>query len=156
MRSAIEQPEAGAATLLSELQIIGAAIQAPDKVLPLLDGAGITEKSFEDTRCRKAWRTLQTMREARAPIELVSVAEKYADGGDSFAAMQELEPMVEACTSPEFASYHAEQIRLAEKRRDLLRAAMTAQEQIARGGALDVIAAQLRAAADARTGRGKP
>ena len=152
--STLAQPDAGAATMLSEWQVIGAAIQSPNTVLPLLDGAGVSEKTFEDVRCRKAWRTLQAMREARAPIELVSVAEKYADGGDSFAAMQELEPMVEACTSPEFASYHAEQIRLAEKRRDLLRAAMTAQEQIARGGALDVIAAQLRAAGEAAEGGG--
>ena len=84
--STLAQPDAGAATMLSEWQVIGAAIQSPNTVLPLLDGAGVSEKTFEDVRCRKAWRTLQAMREARAPIELVSVAEKYADGGDSFDA----------------------------------------------------------------------
>ncbi len=94
------------------------------------------------------------LRSKRKPVELVSVSEAYADGGDEFEAMRELEPMLAECTTTAHAQYYAGQVREAERRRGLMLAARDAQERLAKGGALEVVAAQLREAGEAAEGGG--
>ena len=137
---------------LSERALIGAMLQEHDAVFPIVQATGISSASFTVERCARAWATMERMRAERKPVELLSVSENY--GGDSFDAMTELEPMVTDCATTTHAAYYAEQVREAERRRMLSAAARAAVEQLATGGELDAIAAQLKEAGEAVGGAG--
>lgn len=137
----------GMVASLSESALIGALLQEHDRVFPICQEAGITAASFTVERCARAWATMERMRAERKPVELLSVSENI--GGDSFGAMQELEPMLRDCATTAHAAYYAEQVRNAERRRGLHAAARLALEALARGDALDDVGAQLRTAGEA-------
>ena len=154
MRDSIAQPEAGADAVLSERAVIGALLTDFDKVLPVVQTAGITSTSFTDSDCVQAWEVMARLRAGRPGIvNLVNVAESW--GGDSLEAMEiHLHPLVEACQTIAFAPHYCRQVREAEQRRTLHAAARMAADALVKGGALDVIAAQLRAAGEAAEGGG--
>ena len=132
---------------LSERALIGAMLQEHDRVFPICQEAGITAASFTDSRARRVWETMAKLRAAKPGIvDLLTVAEGY--GGDSFEAMQALEKLVNECPTIAYAQHYAQKVREAERRRMLLDAAKTAQEQLANGEAIDAVADKFKAAAD--------
>jgi RecA-family ATPase len=83
-------------------------------------------------------------------IDPLTVAEKMdGDAGENLLALSE---MVESCPTSEHSGYYAEQVRTAERRRTLHTAARLAVEALARGDALDDVAADLLAAGEAVEG----
>lgn len=135
---------------LSESVLIGAMLQEHDAVFQVCQEAGITEASFSVERCARAWRTMERMRAERKPIELASVASNY--GGDDIDALTELETMLKDCVTTAHAPYYAQELRKAERRRELHTAARMAVEQLDKGGAVEVVAEHLREAGEAVAG----
>lgn len=142
----------GMEAVLSESALIGALLQWHDTVRPICLEVGITEASFTVERCARAWQTMERMVSEGKPIELGSVSENYGD--DAFAAMQELEPMLKDCGTSAHAKYYAQQVRVAERRRDLAMTVRDVQERLAKGGDVNVLAAQLKEASEAVGGAG--
>ena len=132
---------------LSESALIGALLQEHDRVFPICQEAGITAASFTVERCARAWNTMAALRDGRRIVDLVTVSENY--GGDSFGAMQELEPMLRDCATTAHAAYYVQEIRNAERRRGLHAAARMAVEALERGDQIGGIVADLRAAGEA-------
>ncbi len=135
---------------LAESVLIGALLQEHDPVFSVCQAHGITEASFTIERCARAWRTMERMRAERKPIELMSVASNYGD--NACDAMIELEPMFKDCVTTAHATYYAQEVRNAERRRELHTAARMAVEQLDKGGAVEVVAANLREAGEAVAG----
>ena len=154
MRDSIAQPEAGADAVLSERAVIGALLTDFDKVLPVVQTAGITSTSFTDSDCIRTWEVMARLRAGKPGIvEPVAVAESW--GGDAGDVMEvHLKPLMESCQTIAFAPHYCQQVREAEQRRTLHAAARMAADALVKGGALDVIAAQLRAAGEAAEGGG--
>lgn len=133
---------------LSERALIGAVLQAHDRAFPVCQQAGITSGSFTDEVCISAWCAMELLR-SRKPgiIDPLTVAEKMnGDDGENLLALSE---MVESCPTSEHAAYYAEQVRTAERRRNLHLAVTMAAEQLSKGGAVDAVAADLLAAGEA-------
>ena len=152
MRDSIAQPEAGADATLSERALIGALLTDFDAVYPIVQAAGIGEASFSDPICLATWRAMETLRAAHKIIDLVSVPE--AMSGDAAENALALGECVQLCPTVAHAAYYAGKVREAEQRRTLHAAARMAADALVKGGALDVIAAQLRAAGEAAEGGG--
>jgi hypothetical protein len=143
-----ETPTQPAPAIQSERALIGALLQEHDRIFPVVQEAGITAASFTDSRCIRAWDTMAALR-AKKPgiVDLVTVSESY--GGDSFEVMSlYLEPMMKDCVTTAHAPYYAQEVRKAERRRNLSTAARIAVDALARGDAEDVVAAQLRESVD--------
>lgn len=141
----------GADATLSERALIGALLQEHERIFPVIRAAGISVSSFNDPVCLAAYTAMEKLRAGRKIIDLVTVPE--AMGGDAGENIVLLGEFVAACPTPEHAQFYAEQVREAERRRALLLAVRTAQEQLAEGGAVDVVAEQLRAAGEAAEGQ---
>lgn len=138
-------------SIVSERALLGAVLQAHDRAFPVCQQAGITSGSFTDETCIQAWCAMELLR-SRKPgiIDPLTVAEKMpGDAGENLLALSE---MVESCPTSEHAAYYAEQVRGAERRRTLHTAARLAVEALARGDALDDVAADLLAAGEAVEG----
>ena len=132
----------------AERALLGALLQAHDRAFPVCQKAGITSGSFTDETCIQAWCAMELLR-SRKPgiIDPLTVAEKMdGDAGENLLALSE---MVESCPTSEHSGYYAEQVRTAERRRTLHTAARLAVEALARGDALDDVAADLLAAGEA-------
>lgn len=135
---------------LSEKALIGALLQEHDRVFPIVQGAGITAASFTDAVCSAAWRAMEKLRAERKVVDLVAVPETM--GGDAGENLAALGGMVQACPTTAHAAHYAQQVREAERRRALLLAAKDAQERLQKGGAVEVVAAQLKEAGEAAEG----
>ncbi len=133
---------------LAERALLGALLQEFDRVSPIVQAAGITSASFTDEVCISAWCAMELLR-SRKPgiVDPLTVAEKMnGDDGENLLALSE---MVESCPTSEHAAYYAEQVRTAERRRNLHLAVTMAAEQLSKGGAVDAVAADLLAAGEA-------
>ena len=135
---------------LSEKALIGALLQEHDRVFPIVQGAGITAASFTDAVCSAAWRAMEKLRAERKVVDLVAVPETM--GGDAAENLAALGGMVQACPTTAHAAHYAQQVREAERRRYLIAAAITAQKRLQAGGAVEVVAAQLKEAGEASGG----
>lgn len=143
---------ASAPATQSERALLGAILVEPDAVLPIVEAAGLTARSFSEPVCIRALEAVARLRSGRAVVDLVSVAEEM--DGDGGTNMVELGDCVALCPTVAHASFYAEQVREAERRRKLSDAARLAADALSKGGAVDVVAAQLRAAGEAAEGGG--
>jgi len=131
----------------SERALCGALLQDPEAVFPLADSAGIVAESFTDGDCIRVWRAAAILRHKSRPVEMVAIAEAMeGDAGDNMAVLAEL---VESCPTTAYASRYADQVAEGQRRRRLQEAATMAAEALAKGGAVDVVAGQLKAAGEA-------
>lgn len=136
-----------------ERALIGALVQDPDAVLPIVEAAGLTAASFTDPVCIRAWGAIARLRaKKRAVVDLLTVPTEM--DGDAGTNMVELGACVSLCPTVAHAGYYAEQIAETERRRKLSDAARMAADALAKGGAVEVIAAQLKAAGEAARGNG--
>lgn len=140
----------GVDSSLTERALIGAILQEHDRIFPVVQTAGITAASFTDTICRRAWDAMAALREGRKIVDLVTVSENY--GGDAGTAMLELGAIVNLCPTTAHAFHYAQEVRQAERRRGLHTAARMAMEQLDKGGAVDVVASQLKDATEVAGG----
>ena len=141
---------APSSAVLSERALVGALLQEHDAVFPVCQQAGIAAASFTDAVCVRAWAAMEKLRAGRKVVSLVSVPEAMdGEAGENLVALGEL---VALCPTTAHAKDYAEQVREAERRRELHTAARMAQEHLQNGGAVDVVAAQLRAAGEAVEG----
>ena len=136
----------------SERALLGAILQEPDAVLPIVEAAGLTAASFTDAVCVRALEAVARLRAGRSVVDLVTVAE--AMDGEDGTNIVELGDCVALCPTVAHASYYVEQVREAERRRRLSAAARMATDALAKGGAVDVVAGQLKAATEAVGGGG--
>ena len=137
---------------LSERALIGALLQEHDRVFPIVQEAGVTVGSFTDSICIRAWDAMAELREENKIIDLVTVPE--AMGGDTIENTVALGECVTACPTTAHAQFYAQRVREAERRRRLQESARMAVEQLDKGGAVEVVAEQLRTAGEAVEGAG--
>lgn len=149
--SALTAP-APAPAIQSERALIGAILQAPDAVLPVVEAAGLTAASFTEPVCALALEAIARLRAGRAVVDVVSVSEEMP--GDASENAIDLGECISACPTITHAAYYCDQVRAADRRRKLSDAARMASDALAKGGAVDVVAAQLRAASEAAEGGG--
>ncbi len=131
----------------SERALIGAMLQEHDRVLPIVQAAGITAASFTDTDCIRAWSTMERIRSGCGIVDPVTVSE--AMDGDSGENARVLCDMVGACPSTSSAADYARKVRDAEHGREFDAALKTAQERRSRGDAVEVVADAVKAAVEA-------
>lgn len=136
----------------SERALVGALLQNAEAVFPLADAAGIVAETLTDTDCLRAWRAAVVLRHKSKPVEMVAIAETM--DGDAADNVMMLGELVQACPSTAFAAHYAAQVAEDQRRRKLTEAARMAAEQLAKGGAVDVVAGQLKAAGEAVEGGG--
>ena len=134
----------------SEQALLGAILQEPATVLPVVEAVGLTAASFSDDFCVRAMEAIFSLRANDVAVDLVTVSEKMP--GDARVNALDLGDCVDLCPTPAHAEHYARQVAEAERRRRLSEAARMAVEQLAKGGAVDVVAAQLRAASEAAEG----
>lgn len=134
-----------------ERALIGALVQEPDAVLPIVEAAGLTAASFTDPVCLRAWGAIARLRaKKRAVVDLLTVPAEM--DGDAGTNMVELGACVSLCPTVAHAEHYARQVAEAELRRKLSDAARMAADALAKGGAVEVIATQLKAAGEAAEG----
>lgn len=138
---------------LAERALLGALLQEFDRVSPIVQAAGVSGASFTDAVCLSAWGAMDKLRAGGNVVDLVSVPE--AMGGDAAENLAALGECVSACPTTAHAAFYIEQVRQAERRRALHAAAKMAVEQLDRGGSVEVVAGQLRAAGEAVEGGGE-
>lgn len=131
----------------AERALVGALLQDAEAVWPLADAAGIEAEAFTDSDCLRIWRAAAVLRHQGKPVDMVALADSI--GGDASDVMQTFAELVEACPTTAYASRYADQVAEGQRRRKLSDAARMAAEALAKGGAVDVVAAQLRAAGEA-------
>lgn len=136
----------GAGATLSERALVGALLQDFCGVIPIVQAAGVSGASFTDAVCLSAWGAMDKLRAGGKVVDLVSVPE--AMDGDAAANLAALGECVSACPTTAHAAFYIEQVRQAERRRALHAAAKMAVEQLDRGGSVEVVAGQLRAATE--------
>lgn len=134
----------------SERALTGAMLQDAEAVFPLADAAGIVAETFIDADCLRVWRAAALLRHRKTTVELVAISEAMdGDAADNIVTLGEL---VEACPSSAFVAHYAAQVAEGERRRRLSEAARMAADALAKGGAVDVVAGQLKAAGEAAEG----
>lgn len=134
----------------SERALLGAILQEPDVVLPIVEAAGLTAASFTDAVCVRALEAVARLRAGRSVVDLVSIAEEM--DGDDGTNVVELGDCMALCPTTAHAEHYARQVAGAERRRKLSDAARMATDALAKGGAVDVVAGQLKAAGEAVEG----
>ena len=139
------------ADILSERALIGAILQDAERAFPIVQAAGVAAASFTDETCISAWQAMELLRSRKPGIidPLTVAGQMDGDDGENLLALSE---MLDSCPTSEHTSYYAEQVRTAERRRNLHLAVRLAAEALDRGGAVDDVAAQLRAAGEAVEG----
>lgn len=134
----------------AERALVGALLQDAEAVWPLADAAGIESEAFTDSDCLRIWRAAAVLRHQGKPADMVAIAE--AIGGDASDNMQTFSELVEACPTTAYASRYVDQVAESQRRRKLSDAARMAADALAKGGAVDVVADTLKAAAEAASG----
>lgn len=134
----------------AERALVGALLQDAEAVWPLADAAGIESEAFTDSDCLRIWRAAAVLRHQGKPADMVAIAE--AIGGDACDNMQTFSELVEACPTTAYASWYVDQVAESQRRRKLSDAARMAADALAKGGAVDVVADTLKAAAEAASG----
>ncbi len=134
----------------SERALIGAMLQEHDRVFPVVQAEGITAASFENDLCVRAWEAMERLRAGGKIVDLVTVPDAMEGASeDDIVALGEC---VSDCPTTAHAAYYAAQVARTERRRRLILSARDAQERLQKGGAVEAVAAQLRAAGEAAEG----
>ena len=127
----------------SEQALAGALAQWPSVVLTVCEKLGLTESSFNETVCRTVFTTVARMATTEKAVTIDMV---LTEMGDDISTVAEYASL---CPSPALAEYHIGKVREAEQRRNLSESVRDIGERLAKGGAVDVLAEQLKAAGEA-------
>lgn len=131
----------------SERGLVGALLQDYYGIMPICQSKGVTGSSFTDTDCIRAWRTLELVRSSGKMVVLDIVMDAAGeDGPDVFGRL------VSDWRPTAFPEALADEVKLAERGRELHAAARLAQERLENGGSVDVVAAQIREAGEVAAG----
>lgn len=140
----------------SEHFVIGALLKSPAEVQAVCDDFHLSVDAFTDPEARAAFREIVAILADgdAAAVDLVALASRI--GGDEAANLQFLLRCQELCVTAAFAAWHAQRLAEAAHRRELSMAVRGAQEALARGDAVEAVAAKVRAAAEAVQAFGQP
>lgn len=136
---------------VAERALIGALIQ-DGAAYPVAVSVGVVDESFTDAECRDAWVAVRCLHEKGKPVDPLTVSELMS--GDQAENMLVLGELMDACPTSVNARAYAEQVADAHRRERLRTAARMVVESLAKGGAVDVVAEQLKAAGEAVGGAG--
>ena len=136
----------------AERALIGAILQDAESAYPVAVAAGVVDAAFTDALCRDAWMAVRRLRDTGKPVDPLTVSELMR--GEQSANLLALGECMDLCPTATNARAYAEQVADAYRRESLRTAARLAVETLEKGGAVDDVAAQLRAAGEAVEGGG--
>ncbi len=134
----------------AERALIGAILQDAESAYPVAVAAGVVDAAFTDALCRDAWMAVRRLRDTGKPVDPLTVSELMR--GEQSANLLALGECMDLCPTATNARAYAEQVADAYRRESLRTAARLAVETLEKGGAVDDVAAQLRAAGEAVEG----
>ncbi len=137
----------------AERALIGAILQDAESAYPVAVAAGVVDAAFTDALCRDAWMAVRRLRDTGKPVDPLTVSELMR--GEQSANLLALGECMDLCPTATNARAYAEQVADAYRRESLRTAARLAVETLEKGGAVDDVAAQLRAAGEAVEGGGE-
>ena len=130
-------------TTNSEMALAGSLAQWPGEVLPICERLGITESSFNEIVCRTVYTTVKRLATTEKVVTFDMV---LTEMGDDYPTVSEY---MNLCPSASLAEYYAGKVREDERRRNLFETVRDVGERLSKGGAVDVLAEQLKAAGEA-------